>query len=115
MAEDKVNPPPDASPLDARITDALQTPRRVEIPAGFAARVVAQLPPAVEVTPARYGYRAATACLIALLVLMLAFAHRATGGSLLGLAIEWTLYVQFALLTIWLAARSAGYTLTSTF
>jgi hypothetical protein len=115
MAEDNMNPLSDASALDARITDALQTPYRVEIPAGFVARVIAQLPPRVVLTPARYGYRAATACLVVLLALMLAFAHRATGASLLWTSIEWTFYVQFALLTIWLVARSAGYTLNSTF
>ncbi len=114
MAED-LNPLSDGSALDAGITDALQRPYRVEIPAGFAARVVAQLPPRMVLAPARYGYRAAVACLVVLWVLMLAFAHRATGASLLWTSIEWTFYVQFALLTIWLVARSAGYTLTSTF
>jgi hypothetical protein len=43
------------------------------------------------------------------------FAHRATGSAVLWISIEWTFYVQFALLTIWLVARRAGYTLTSTF
>lgn len=115
MAEDKVNPLSDASALDARIAEALRTPYRVEISAGFVARVVAQLPPGVVLAPARYGYRAATSCLVALLVLMPAFAHRATGASLLWTSIEWTFYGQFALLTIWLVVRNAGYTLTSIF
>jgi hypothetical protein len=112
MAEDEVT-----SALDKRIVLALETSPRFEIPVGFVARVSNQLPPrlAVVLTPARYGYRAAVGCVLALLALMLVFAHRATGTSVLWIAIEWTFYVQFASLTIWLVARRAGYTFTSTF
>jgi hypothetical protein len=112
MAEDEIT-----SVLDKRIALALEAPPRFEIPVGFATRVAQELPPRpmVVLTPTRYGYRAAVGCVLVLLALMLVFAHRATGSSVLWIAIEWTFYVQFALLTIWLVARRAGYTLTSTF
>ncbi len=112
MAEDEIT-----SALEKRIVLSLEARPRFEIPTGFATRVAQQLPlrPVVVLTPTRYGYRAAVGCLLALLALMLVFAHRATGTSVLWISIEWTFYVQFALLTIWLVARRAGYTLTSTF
>lgn len=111
MAEDKMN----AAALDARITLALETAPRPQIPAGFATRVARQLPPRPELvlTPGRYGLRAAVACLVVLMVLMLAFAHRANGSSLYWFSIESIFCAQFALLTVWLVAR--GYTSASSF
>jgi hypothetical protein len=111
MAEDKMNPPS----LDARIILALETAPRPEIPSDFAARVAQQLPPCAPLvlTPERYGQRAAVACLVVLMVLMLAFAHRANGSSLYWFSIESIFCAQFALLTVWLVAR--GYTSASSF
>jgi hypothetical protein len=105
MANDKMNPPSDA--LERRIMLALETAPRPEIPAGFAARVASLLPqhPAVVLTPRRYGQRAAVACLVVLLVLMLAFAHRAAGNSPYWFSIESIFCAQFALLAVWLVAR----------
>jgi hypothetical protein len=113
MAEDKMNPHSEA--LERRIVLALETAPRAEIPAGFAARVAAQLPPrpTVVLTPARYGLRAAVACLVVLMVLMLAFAHRATGSSPYWFSIESIFCAQFALVAVWLVAR--GYTSASSF
>jgi hypothetical protein len=115
VAEDNMNRSLD--PLDARIILALEAAPRPEIPAEFAARVAAQLPahPPAILTPGRYGHLAAIACLVALVVMMLAFAPRATGASLYWLSIESILCAQFALLTVWLVARNAGYTSASTF
>jgi hypothetical protein len=112
MAKDEIT-----SALDKRIALALEASPRFEISAGFAAKVAQQLPPrpAAVLTPTHYGYWAAVGCVLALLALMLVFAHRATGTSVLWISIEWTLCVQFVLLAIWLVARRAGYTLTSTF
>jgi hypothetical protein len=117
MAEDKMNPASHARSLDARILRALETAPRFEIPSDFAARVGRQLPPRPEaiLSPARYGYRAAVACLIVLLVLIFAFARRATGTSVFWLSIESTFCAQFALVAVWLAVRSAGYTFASLF
>jgi hypothetical protein len=113
MAEDQMNPPSDA--VERRILLALETAPRPEIPADFAARVGEQLPPrdTVILTPGRYGHGVAMVCLAALLMLMLAFAHRATGGALYWLSLESIFCVQFALLAVWLGVR--GYTSASSF
>jgi hypothetical protein len=110
MAEDKMNTPSGQTSLDAsldrRIILALETAPRPEIPADFAARISARLPPraTVVLTPGRYGQRAAVVCLVMLLPLMLAIAHRATGTSLYWFSIELIFCAQFALLAVWLAA-----------
>jgi hypothetical protein len=103
MAEDKMNP----QSLDARIIVALETAPRPEIPAGFAARITRQLPPrpALVLTPVRYGRRAAAACLVVLMVLMLAFARPANPGSLYWFSIEFIFCAQFVALAVWLVAR----------
>jgi hypothetical protein len=105
MAKDTMNSASDA--LERRIMLALETAPRPEIPAGFAARVASLLPPPAQavLTPRRYGQRAAVACLVVLLVLMLAFAHRAAGNSLYWFSIESIFCAQFALLAVWLVAR----------
>jgi hypothetical protein len=109
MAEDKMNS------LDARIVLAIESAPRAEIPAGFAARVARQLParPMVVLSPGRYGQRAALACLLVLLVLMLAIAHKATGNSLYWSSIEWIFCAQFAALAVWLVVR--GYSSPTSF
>jgi hypothetical protein len=116
MAEDKMNPALQAQLLDARIVRALETPPQVEIPFDFAAKVVGQLPArAAAVSPARYGYRAGAACLLVLLGLILAFAHRLTGTSMFWVSTESIFCAQFALVAVWLAVRSTGYTFASWF
>jgi hypothetical protein len=109
MAEDKMKPVSDFASdlLETRILLALETAPQPEIPADFAARVARQLPsrPAVALTPKRNGQRAALACLVVLLGLMLAFANRATGTSLYWFSLESIFCAQFALLAVWLAAR----------
>jgi hypothetical protein len=117
MAEDKINPAWHAQSLDARILRALETAPRLEIPSDFAARVARQLPPRPEavLSPARYGYRAAGACLVVLLAFILAFAPRATGTSVFWLSIESIFCAEFVLVAVWLAVRNAGYTFASPF
>ena len=117
MAEDKMNPAWHAQSLDARILRALETAPRLESPSDFAARVARQLPPLPVpiLSPARYGYRAAVACLVVLLALILAFARRAMGTSVFWLSMESIFCVQFALVAVWLAVRNAGYTFASLF
>jgi hypothetical protein len=111
MAEDKMNASSGQTSLDRRIILALETAPRPEIPADFAARIAAQLPPRVTVvlTPGRYGQRAAVACLVVLLPLMLAIAHRATGTSLYWFSIELIFCAQFALVAVWLAASASSF------
>jgi hypothetical protein len=117
MAEDKMKPSSNFALdlLETRILQALETAPELEIPADFAARVARQLPsrPAVVLTPKRNGQRAAVACLVVLLGLMLAFAHRATGTSLYWFSLESIFCAQFAVLAVWLAARR--YTFASLF
>jgi hypothetical protein len=115
MAEDNVNPA--IRSLDARILRVLETGPRLEIPSDFAAKVVWQLPPrpAAVLSPARYGYGAAVACLIVLLALILALARRATGTSIFWISMESIFCAQFALVAVWLAVRNAGYTFVSLF
>jgi hypothetical protein len=107
MAEDKMKPIA-LDLLEKRILLALETAPQPEIPADFAARVARRLPaqPVVILTPKRNGQRAAVASLVVLLGLMLAFAHRATGSSLYWFSLESTFCAQFALLAVWLVARS---------
>jgi hypothetical protein len=114
MAEDKMKPISDFGPdfaldlLERRILVALETAPQPEIPADFAARIARRLlpRPALVLTPKRNGQRAAMACLIVLLGLVLAFAHRATGTSLYWFSLESIFCAQFALLAVWLVARS---------
>jgi hypothetical protein len=54
-------------------------------------------------------------CLVVLLGLLLAFAHRATGASLFWISMESIFCAQFALLAVWLVARNASYTFTNLF
>jgi hypothetical protein len=51
------------------------------------------------------------ACLVVLMVLMAAFAQRATGSSWYWFSMESTFCAQFALLAVWLVAR--GYSSAS--
>jgi hypothetical protein len=94
--------------LETRITLALETAPRSEIPPDFAARVAAQMPPltAVTLTPRGYGRNAAILCMAVLLALIFAFAHRAA-ASPLWTSMEWIFCAQFALVAVWLAVRQA--------
>jgi hypothetical protein len=106
MPEDKIN-----TSLENRIILVLEAAPRPEIPADFAARLLAQLPPrpAVVLTPGRYGQRAAFVCLVLLLALIFAIANRATGASLYWFSIESIFCAQFALLAVWLAASPSSF------
>ena len=106
MPEDKID-----TSLENRIILALEAAPRPEIPADFAARVSAQLPSraAVVLIPGRYGQRAAFVCLVLLLPVMLAIAHRATGASLYWFSIESIFCAQFVLLAVWLAASASSF------
>jgi hypothetical protein len=105
MPADKIN-----TSLENRIILALEAAPRPYIPADFAARVSAQLPSraAVVLTPGRYGQRAAFVCLVLLLPLLLAIAHRATGTSVYWFSIESIFCAQFVLLAVWLAASATS-------
>jgi hypothetical protein len=110
MAERRMNAegPSDEQRLDAKIARALETAPEVEIPASFAARVAAQVPPleTVALTPRHYGRNAAIVSVGVLLALIVVFAQRSMGSSLLWTSIEWIFCVQLALVAFWLTARN---------
>jgi len=94
--------------LETRITLALETAPKPEIPPDFAARVAAQVPAIrpVTLTPHGYGRNAALICLCVLLGLIFVFAHRADASPLWA-SMEWIFCTQFALVAVWLAVRQA--------
>jgi len=99
----------EAQVIEKRITLALETAPKPEIPPNFAASLAAQVPAIrpVTLTPHGYGRNAAVVSMCVLLALIFAFAHR-TGASPLWTSIEWIFCTQFALVAVWLAVRQAG-------
>ncbi len=109
MAEHAINPiDPESQQLEARITLALETAPKPEIPLDFAAKVAAQVPAIrpVTLTPRGYGRNAALLSLAVLIALIFVFANRA-GASPLWTSMEWIFCIQFALVAVWLAVRQA--------
>jgi len=102
MQSERMN---EVDPMDARLTRALERTPAVEVPAGFAARVAAQVPVrrAVAVVPARYGLLAARIGMGVLLAALVVVAKRTTGHSVLGMAVEWLLCAELAGLAAWLS------------
>ena len=98
--------------FDDRLTRALETALELSIPSDFAARIAGQLPPlarpapeTASLTPRYFGRNATIVSMVVLFVLIFAFAHRATGSSLLWTTAEWIFCVQFAILAVWLVSR----------
>jgi len=96
--------------LDARLVRALEARPAVEIPAGFAARVAGQLPErrSVSLTPTYYGRNVMVACMVVLGVALLGLALDRTGGTTLGVALEWFVCAQFVALAMWLGVWRRG-------
>lgn len=94
--------------LDLRIEHALERAPQVHIPADFAAKVAARIPPqSVRLRSARIparsiGFGVAAACLILLAVAMLALAPHTT-HNVFYIALQWTLAAQFCLIAAWIA------------
>ncbi len=110
MAERTINSEglSDERSLDAKIAHALETAPEVEIPPGFAARIASQVSPleTVAFTPRHFGRNAAIVSVGVLLALIVVFAQRSTGSSLLWSSVEWIFCVQLALVAFWLTART---------
>jgi hypothetical protein len=102
MQSERVN---EVDSMDARLTRVLERKPAVDVPADFAARVVAQVPVrrAVVVVPARYGLLAARAGMAVLLAALVVVAMRTTGHSVFGMAVEWVLCAELAGLAVWLS------------
>jgi hypothetical protein len=96
--------------MDARLVRALEARPAVEIPAGFAARVAGQLPErrSVSLTPRHYGRNAMVVCMVVLGVVLLGLALDHTGGTTLGVALEWFICAQFVALAMWLGVWRRG-------
>jgi hypothetical protein len=106
----------EAQIFEEKITLALETAPRPEIPPDFAAKIAAQMPPLtpVTLTPRGYGRNAALISQAVLLALIVVFAHR-SGASPLWTSMEWIFCAQFALVAVWLAVRPARLHLSGHF
>lgn len=104
------NREPEMEVLDRQIQQALEHVPDLSavIAADFAARVAAKVPakpvaPAITVT--HYGSRLMWAALVVLSILLIVLARPTFVHSTAGIAIEWTLCVQFLAIVIWLGTR----------
>jgi hypothetical protein len=100
--------------LDLRLIRALEAAPRPEVPADFAARLIARLPPhapalnAVTIRSTHYGRSAILIGIVVLLAAMLILAGCAADHTELGTMLEWALCAQFVALTIWFTAWRKG-------
>ena len=94
----------DVDSMDERLTRALERKPKVDVPAGFAARVAGQVPVrrAFAVPAARYGLLAARIGMGVLLLALVVVAMRFPGRTMFGVALEWILCAELAGLAIWL-------------
>ena len=94
----------DVDSMEERLTRALERKPAVDVPAGFAARVAAQVPVrrAVAVPTARYGLLAARIGMGVLLLALVVVAIHFPGRTMFGVALEWILCAELAGLAIWL-------------
>jgi hypothetical protein len=90
--------------MEERLTRALERKPKVDVPAGFAARVAGQVPVrrAFAVPAARYGLLAARIGMGVLLLALVVVAMRFPGRTMFGVALEWILCAELAGLAIWL-------------
>lgn len=102
MQDDRMN---DGDSMDERLTRALERKPAVDVPAGFAARVAAQVPQRrpVAVQPARYGLLAARIGMGVLLLALIMAAMHSAGRTVFGVAVEWVLCAELAALAAWLS------------
>lgn len=109
--------------FDQRLTAALEAAPAIPVPEGFAARILAQLPtqhpaklalrrrlslPEFPALPSpTVGWRVSYAAALIVLTAMLLTASHPEGRTHLGATIlEWSLTVEFILLTLWLTLRT---------
>jgi cytochrome oxidase assembly protein ShyY1 len=95
--------------LDERIVAALERAADLtrSIPADFAERVAARVPARrpVAVKETHYGWTMMWCSLAVLFVVLVIVAVHGAGRSTIGTAVEWSLYLQFLAISIWLAMR----------
>jgi hypothetical protein len=95
--------------FDSRILQELERVPEVSeiIPPDFAARVTAKVPAQrpVEVRTTHYGRAFMGASLVVLFLALVVLATRSFVSSPIGLAIEWTLCIQFLAIAVWMGAQ----------
>ena len=95
--------------LDARVVEQLERLPDLSsaIPADFAARVAAKVPVRrpVAVRTTHYGRTLMLVGLVVLFVALVVLAVRGSSGSTIGVALEWTLCVQFLALAVWMGLQ----------
>lgn len=112
MFDDAMNPEVEAQAereLDARVVEQLERlpDLSAAIPADFAARVAAQVPARrpVPVRTTHYGRMLMIFGLVVLFVALVVLAIRGSAGSTIGMALEWTLCVQFLAFAVWIGVQ----------
>ncbi|HEY0163586.1 MAG TPA: hypothetical protein VGB69_12975 [Edaphobacter sp.] len=93
--------------LDLRIVEDLERAPDLSsvIPSDFAARVAAKVParrPLAARQVSHYGRTLLWIGLVVLFLALLALATRGNSGSVVDLAVEWTLCLQFLAIAVWL-------------
>jgi hypothetical protein len=90
--------------MEERLTRALERKPKVDVPAGFAARVAGQVPVrrAVAVPTARYGLLAARIGMAVLVVALVVLAMRHADDTVFGITVEWILCAELVGLAAWL-------------
>jgi hypothetical protein len=93
----------DLDAVSLRVVSALERKPEVDVPAGFAARVAAQLPArrVAAVTPARYGMMAIRIGIAALVVALVAVGMHSSGRPVFGITLEWILCAELVGLAVW--------------
>jgi len=97
--------------FDAQIIGELERVPEISamIPVEFAARVAAKVPAKsrptfVRARSTQYGRAAMGVSLVVLFVALAVLAARGVGSSMFGLAVEWTLGLQFLAIAVWMGS-----------
>jgi len=112
MFDDSMNPEAEAQAareLDARIVEQLERlpDLSAAIPADFAARVAAKVPARrpVSVRTTHYGRTLMMFGLVVLFVALVVLAKHSFTTSPIGVAVEWTLCIQFLAFAVWMGVQ----------
>jgi len=111
MFDDSMNPEAEAErEFDARITEQLERlpDLSAAIPADFAARVAAKVPVRrrpVSVRTTHYGRTLMVLGLVVLFVALVVLAKHSFTTSPIGMALEWTLCIQFLAFAVWMGVQ----------
>jgi hypothetical protein len=112
MFDDAMNPEVEAQAareLDARVVEQLERlpDLSAAIPVDFAAQVAAKVPARrpVQVRTTYYGRRLMMVGLVVLFVALVVLAKHNFTTSPIGMALEWTLSIQFLAFAVWMGVQ----------